>query len=637
MTRMQPLPGRTAPLPSAVARWLQGPTRRINAALKRWESAGAGAATDSSVPAGRLRGLGYSELDPASPRIHEQILGRNMLMPIGYLEAGWRASRSVGRIVIVGADGSRVGYGTGFLIGPRALLTNHHVLPDRATARASRVEFGYQRDADGALSAGTPAALAPDSLFLTSSEDALDFTIVALAEEPPGLGYHPLIAADVPIQAGESVTIVQHPRGEPKQIALRENQVIRLPGEGDPFLHYQTSTLPGSSGSPVFNDAWEVIALHHSGKPATDAQGRVLNRDGGLWEPSMGPDRIRWIANEGIRVPAIADAIRQEKLTREAQSLIAPALVRRPMFAAESLVIPEIARGRSSLDDRAGYDPGFLGFSVPLPRMSAELRGRALVPPGSAGGRSRHVLAYHHFSLVMHRDRRLAIFTAVNLDGSQARPLVRKSNPWAFDGRLDRSSQVGADFYARPFDRGHLVRRLDPAWGSSEAQAREAIDDTFYYTNSCPQHELFNEGKALWAGLEDYILQTATHEQRRVSVFTGPVLEADDPLYRGVAIPRRFWKVVAFAGRDGKPASVGFLASQADLIRPIAPGPEVSPAEVARTFQVPLTMIEAATGLDFGSLRDRDPAATATVGREAIGPAGVALSAYSEIRVVAGR
>ena len=61
---------------------------------------------------------------------------------------------------------------------------------------------------------------------------------------------------------GEYVNIVQHPNGEPKQLALRENQLVDVL---ENFLHYQTDTAPGSSGSPVFSDEWEVVALHHSG------------------------------------------------------------------------------------------------------------------------------------------------------------------------------------------------------------------------------------------------------------------------------------------------------------------------------------------------------------------------------------
>src|SRR5439155_21158896 len=84
--------------------------------------------------------------------------------------------------------------------------------------------------------------------------------------------------------------------------ALRENRLVDV---HDAFLTYQTDTAPGSSGSPLYNDRWEVVGLHHSGVPDTDAQGRTLSIDGKPWTQDMGEDRIRWIANEGIRVSRI--------------------------------------------------------------------------------------------------------------------------------------------------------------------------------------------------------------------------------------------------------------------------------------------------------------------------------------------
>jgi endonuclease G len=73
----------------------------------------------------------------------------------------------------------------------------------------------------------------------------------------------------------------------------------------DNYLHYRTDTSPGSSGSPVFNDQWEIVALHHSGVPKKDAQGRILARDGRVYTPGMGENQIDWIANEGVRISQI--------------------------------------------------------------------------------------------------------------------------------------------------------------------------------------------------------------------------------------------------------------------------------------------------------------------------------------------
>lgn len=98
------------------------------------------------------------------------------------------------------------------------------------------------------------------------------------------------------------MSIIQHPRGNPKQVAIRENRVIDV---FDDFVHYVTDTEPGSSGSAVFNDQWEVISLHHSGVPKKDKQGKILTKDNQIWTKNMGEDKIAWIGNEGIRVSSI--------------------------------------------------------------------------------------------------------------------------------------------------------------------------------------------------------------------------------------------------------------------------------------------------------------------------------------------
>ncbi len=110
---------------------------------------------------------------------------------------------------------------------------------------------------------------------------------------------------------GEYVNIVQHPNGEPKQVALRENQIVDLM---ENFLHYKTDTAPGSSGTPVFNDEWELVALHHSGVPDRDRDGNILAIDGGLWSEEMGEHRVKWVANEGARVSRIERHLRGQAL-----------------------------------------------------------------------------------------------------------------------------------------------------------------------------------------------------------------------------------------------------------------------------------------------------------------------------------
>lgn len=235
-----------------------------------------------------------------------------------------------------------------------------------------------------------------------------------------------------------------------------------------------------------------------------------------------------------------------------------------------------------------GYDPGFLPTGVPLPRPAQETR----------------ELTYPRFTVLLDPSRRLAAVTGVNIDGALLRALPR-SGEWRLDPRVDADLQTGPAVYARnDLDRGHLVRRRDPGWGDV-AEARSAMEATFFYPNAAPQAAGFNQSKELWLGLEDHVIEYAETTDQRVSVFTAPVLDEQDPPYRGIRIPLRFWKIAAWQTAEGL-AAAGFVLDQSDLVTTSAGMLAAAPLSAFRTFQVSITEIEGATGIDLGPLPDAD-------------------------------
>jgi endonuclease G len=245
----------------------------------------------------------------------ERLIGTNDLVGAMFLARGAAAARSVARIVIRSRPEVVEGFGTGFLVAPTLLMTNNHVLGDSTTALHSEAEFDFQVGLDGAVGPSVSFALEPGTFFFTDA--ALDFTVVAVAAHAGGrslaeFGWNPLIEAEGKIILHELLNIVQHPNGEPKQLAARANRLVDVLED---FLHYETDTAPGSSGSPVFNDQWEVVGLHHSGVPRRDAEGRILSRAGVPWNRSMGEAAIDWIANEGVRVSRICRRLRSLTLS----------------------------------------------------------------------------------------------------------------------------------------------------------------------------------------------------------------------------------------------------------------------------------------------------------------------------------
>ncbi|MBD0347144.1 MAG: trypsin-like peptidase domain-containing protein, partial [Coleofasciculus sp. Co-bin14] len=235
----------------------------------------------------------------------ERIIVGNDLRPVNYLEKGMDMARAIGRIHKRNSQlGNLLDYATGFLISPHLLLTNHHVFGSPDEARLSEVEFNYQKNKDGAWVGSEFFALQPDTFFF--ADEQLDFAVVAVAQtarqsgKPLAIfGWLTLNPQIGKVSPGEYLTIIQHPSGEDKQIALRENQLLKIDTH---TLWYRTDTAPGSSGSPVFNDTWQVVALHHSGVPEKDAHGNYLTLDGKPYEEPIDGSKIKWIANEGIRV-----------------------------------------------------------------------------------------------------------------------------------------------------------------------------------------------------------------------------------------------------------------------------------------------------------------------------------------------
>jgi len=269
----------------------------------------------------------------------ERVIGQSDLLDIAFVEQALAVARFVGRINVRSAMNRSTGYGTGFMVSPRLLLTNNHVLKDAGAAKHSIVEFDFQNDRSGRPLQIVAFALDPETFFMT--DVALDFTLVAVRETSSGgatlrhYGWSRLIQDQGKALLGESLNIIQHPRGLAKQVVLRSNELVDL---FDHYAHYLSDTEPGSSGSPVYNDQWEVVALHHSAVPKTDEQGRYVARDGSVWKPGMNPDNLAWAANEGIRVSSLVEHIKRQSLTGDQAKIRSDMLDLEPLSPVEAAI-----------------------------------------------------------------------------------------------------------------------------------------------------------------------------------------------------------------------------------------------------------------------------------------------------------
>jgi len=213
---------------------------------------------------------------------HQQIIGVNNLKQISWIEVGLRAAKNVCRIL------TPEGFGTGFLVGNDMVMTNNHVIGTANLASKSQAEFNYQQDQFGGFLQAIRYEFDPFSYYTNAN---LDYSLVRIrqdARKPPLETWGCLrLNANADPTPSEHVIVIQHPNGGYKQIVLTANWVIAVEA---PVVHYTTDTMPGSSGSPVFNDSWHVVAIHHAG--------------GHLHKGSNGS--IRYV-NEGVLMSAIRE------------------------------------------------------------------------------------------------------------------------------------------------------------------------------------------------------------------------------------------------------------------------------------------------------------------------------------------
>ncbi|MFN2138277.1 MAG: trypsin-like peptidase domain-containing protein [Candidatus Promineifilaceae bacterium] len=225
------------------------------------------------------RGLGEWRGHESQADVQEKVIGENTLRDIRVLELALDASRAVVRI-----SGEKTG--SGFLVGPGLVMTNNHVVGSEPAAQQSMITFNYQLDRQLQPAQSHTTRALPGGFFYTNPD--LDFTLFEIEEAPDEA--QPLLLARQRLRRDERVNIIQHPGGHYKKVSMQNNFVAFADARD---IQYLTTTEPGSSGSPVFNNDFLVVGIHHSG--------------GNLLEP--GTNR-RYLRNAGSSMMAVLDDLR---------------------------------------------------------------------------------------------------------------------------------------------------------------------------------------------------------------------------------------------------------------------------------------------------------------------------------------
>lgn len=247
--------------------------------------------------------------------VPEKVIFVNDMVPFDFLARASRVGQAVARLMVprfqagkaafLPASTEQVQYfGTGWLIGRKHVITNHHVINARDPGESDAsdadfalqgcgtvVQFDYnQRNAAGDVKVVDRVVVANRNL---------DYSILELKEDT---GRESLLISDrelaLPLGSYVPVNLIQHPGGQPKKLGIRNNLVASL-NEKD--IAYFTDTEPGSSGSPVCSDDWQVVGLH---KASTVSFGKF----------EFQGKKTAWV-NTGTRIDAIIADLKNDHAT----------------------------------------------------------------------------------------------------------------------------------------------------------------------------------------------------------------------------------------------------------------------------------------------------------------------------------
>jgi endonuclease G len=591
-------------------------------------------------PAAFVRGGTYDDIE--APWAH--------LNPAPVKERFKPMLRAIGRIELPGAPWLPFG-GTGFVVGTNLVMTNRHVAalvtsgvgtrlqyqPGDAAVNFKREVESQENDQSAQFSIRSVLMIHPYwDMALLHTEGLEGYAPLRLSiKSPEELVGREILAIGYPARDDRSDLALQdrifNKKYNVKRVQpgiLRPRTTVRSFHNNVNALTHDSSTLGGNSGSAILDlNTAEVVGLHFAGEylkanyavPTyelardTRVARANLNFAGTLsptndWEPAwqraeaaeaaaQPPPAQQPPASPAHQSPPASTPAGSVTLTIPLHITLSlgtptPALSLSAQPAAEPgteafpMAVPKIFGG---LEHRNGYQPGFLRLdhdeSVPLPELTT--LGASVVSTLADGTAE---LKYHKFSVVMHKGRRMALFTAANVDWRPASRLIDGRKPsrkelteipdgtieqWVTDWRIPEEHQLPDIFFTKDggaFDKGHLVRRDDVCWGTPFKDMQKSNGDTYHTTNCSPQTAAFNRSKPSdeinnWGDLENLIQQLTKAE--KAILFSGPVFEEDDQLFAGrdsrgktlVRIPRSFWKIIVVKGASG-PEAYGFVLEQ---------------------------------------------------------------------------
>ena len=224
---------------------------------------------------------------------------------------------------------------------------------------------------------------------------------------------------------------------------------------------------------------------------------------------------------------------------------------------------------------------------------SGEIEGLELPAPISG----EQIIRHTGYVLSYNEEYEVPSYVAYELTKDEVLGGGEREDSFKEDKEVRTGSASLADYRGSGYDRGHMAPAADFKW------SEDAMSDTFYMSNMCPQDPSFNRG--IWADLEA-VVRTMAYDNGKVYVVTGPVL-TDGPYEtigeNEVAVPKQFYKVV-LDYTDPEIKAIGFVL------------PNEGSDRALQSFAMSVDDVEEITGIDFyPRLPDEEESSTSVVYR----------------------
>ena len=225
--------------------------------------------------------------------------------------------------------------------------------------------------------------------------------------------------------------------------------------------------------------------------------------------------------------------------------------------------------------------------------VPANIAAAALVEPTPASAESQlpyvprvinnqpeQVIQHLGYTVSYNPDWLVPNWVAYELTNAETSGEQERKNHFKPDPLVNGDPVVTGEYANSGYDRGHMAPAADMKW------SEQAMRESFYMTNMCPQLHSLNAGD--WKDLEELARDWA-QLYGNIYIACGPIVEPDYTTIgknHMIAVPSAFYKVFLRQTRQGW-TSIGFIMPNQAGNRPLM------------TYMLSVDEVEAQTGIDF--------------------------------------